>query len=100
VKFTSRILEGMVVCRGLVEPRMRIGWWERCGVVCARLRSVQCALPEIGSMNNPAGVIAASEVVPRVAFSFEFLDAAVLVHHFPTPESGKSATGRVVHSVG
>jgi hypothetical protein len=88
-----------VARRGFVEPRKGVGWWERCGVVCARLRSVQCALPEIGSMNNLAGVIAASKVVPRVAFSFEFLDAAVLVHHFPTPESGKSATGRVFHSI-
>jgi hypothetical protein len=27
VKFTSRILEGLVTCWGLVEPRMRIGCW-------------------------------------------------------------------------
>jgi hypothetical protein len=50
-------------------------------------------------MNNLAGRIAASEVVPGVGFSFEFLDAAVLAHHFPVPESDKPATGGVFYSV-
>jgi hypothetical protein len=26
MKFTSRILEGLGVCRGLIEPRKGIGW--------------------------------------------------------------------------
>jgi hypothetical protein len=50
-------------------------------------------------MNNLAGRIAASEVVPGVGLSFEFLDAAVLAHHFPVPESDKPATGGVFYSV-
>ena len=45
-------------------------------------------------MNNLACRIAAREEFPGGFFGFEFLDAAVFVHHFPAPESDKStATG-------
>jgi hypothetical protein len=50
-------------------------------------------------MNNFAGRVAASEVIPSVVFGFEFLDAAIPVYHFPAPEGDKPATGGAVHSV-
>ena len=53
----------------------------------------------VTSMNNLSGRIAAGEVLPGIAFSFEFPDSAILIHYLPAPEGDKPAIGRSVYSI-